>query len=88
MASRRAVLYGNVLFSIVVLLPKKLFSNFSKKAFNFQKTYFKIKVMKMKLLVTAHNKYRSYKQKAIFKILIPFFTGAYVLPVGFKMKPL
>ena len=42
----KAVLYGNIAFLILVLSSKKKFSSFLKNGLVFQKTYFKVKVMK------------------------------------------
>ena len=69
---------------------KKLFC-FFKKVFVFQKTCFKVKVMKMfKISSDCHiKKCLSFKRRAILKILSTFFRGTYVLCcVDFKIKSL
>ena len=48
LAFERAVLYRNVVFSIVVLSTRKQYTNFSKKVFVFQKIFnFNVRVMKI-----------------------------------------
>ena len=42
----KAVFYGNIAFLILVLSSKKKFTSFLKNGLVFQKTYFKVKVMK------------------------------------------
>ena len=46
LASDRAVLYGNVLLSVVALATKKQYSIFLETVLVFQKTFFKVKVLK------------------------------------------
>ena len=46
LASDRAVLNGNDVFSILVVSIKKKYSSFLKKVFVFQKICFKVKVLK------------------------------------------
>ena len=46
MASDRAVLNGNDVFSTLVVSTKKKYSSFSKKVFVFQKICFKVEVLK------------------------------------------
>ena len=86
------VLYGNVVFSILVPSTKR-YSNFLKKIFVFQKICFKVKVIKtFKISTDYHWKTcRSLKRKAItvfWTSLVPFFRRTYGLSLGFKMKPL
>ena len=47
LASDRAILNGNDVFSILVASTKKKYSSFLKKVFVFQKICFKVKVLKM-----------------------------------------
>ena len=49
LASDRAVLYGNVVFSILVLSNKKRYSNF------FKKTCFKVKALKKFPVIVTQN---------------------------------
>ena len=65
-----AVLYGNVAFSIVILLSKKRYSNFLEKGFVFKKICFKVKVMQtFKISSDYHIKAcQSLKRRAILKI--------------------
>ena len=71
MASDRAVLNGNDVFSVLVVSTKKRYSTFLKKVFAFQKICFKVNVL-MKTFETftdCHIKtYGSLKRKAILKI--------------------
>ena len=69
-ACDRAVLYGNVAFTILVLLTKKRYSSFLKKVFLFQKICFKVKVLKtFKISSDYHRKTcRSLKRRATLKI--------------------
>ena len=70
LAINRAVLYGNIALSIVVLSNKKLFYRFSKKVFIFQKTCFKVETSKMfKISRNCHIKIHHFlKRRIIFKI--------------------
>ena len=81
LAFERAVLFGNVTLSIVVLSAKKRYYIFHKKALFFQKIYFKVKVLKM-LIKT----WQSLKRRATFKIPGTVFRGTKDLSVGFKIK--
>ena len=57
MAFDRLVLYGNVVFSVVVLSTRMWYSTFLKKAFVSHKTCFKVKVMKtLKISSDFHKK--------------------------------
>ena len=60
------------------------------KVFIFQKTYFKVKVLKtFKMSTDCHIKTCwSLKQMGIFKIPSIVFKRTYALSVGFKVKPL
>ena len=90
LASDRAVLKGNDVFSILVLSTKKQCSSFLKKVFIFQKICLKVKVLKtFKIFTGCHIKTCwSLKQRAILKISSTFFKRTYALSAGFKMKPL
>ena len=82
-----AVLYGNDAFSVLVLLTKKLYSNFLKKVFVFQKTCYKVKVLKkFKVSTERHMKTcRSLKRRAILKILsIIFFEEPMLFLLALK----
>ena len=70
LAFGRAVLYGNIPFSISVLSTKKRYSSFLRKVFIFQKIYFKVKVLKyFKICRDCHiETYRPLKLWAILKI--------------------
>ena len=70
LASDRAVLYGNVMLSVLVLSTKKQYSSFLKRVCVFQKIYFKVKVLKsFKISSDCHIKAcRSLKWRAILKI--------------------
>ena len=72
LASDKAVLQGNVMLSIVVLLTKKWSSSFLKSVCIFQKIYFKVEVLKsLKISSDCDMKaYRSLKWRAILKIHI------------------
>ena len=67
----KAVLYGNVALSIIVLSSKKHCSSLLKKDLVFQKTCFKVKVIKtLKILSESHVKTcQSLEQRAVFKNL-------------------
>ena len=75
LASDRAILYGNVAFSILLLSIKKSYSSFQKKVFVFKKICFKVIVLKtFKVFSDFHiKKCRSLKRKAILKITSPVF---------------
>ena len=90
LASDVIVLYENSAFSILALSTKKRYSSFLKKVFVFQKTCFKIKVLKtFKTFSDCHIKTcRSLPQTAISKFTCTTFRRTYALSVGFKMKPL
>ena len=70
LASDMTVLYENDAFSVLVLSTKKRYSNFLKKVFVFQKTSFKVKVLKMfKISSNCHIKTcPSLKRRTILKI--------------------
>ena len=70
LAFDRTVLNGNVALSFTVLWTKKSYSNLLRKVLVFQKTYFKVKVLKMfKIPSDCHIKTRRYlKRRAILKI--------------------
>ena len=65
-----AVLYGNAMLSILVLSTKNRYSSFLKRVCDFQKIYFKVKVLKsFEIFSDCHIKpCRSLKWKAILKI--------------------
>ena len=65
-----AVLNGNDAFSILVLSTKKRYSSFLKKAFDFQKVCFKVKVLKTFKFSTDFRikTCRSLKRRANLKI--------------------
>ena len=68
------VLYGNVALSFVVLWTKKQYSSFLRKVLVFQKTCFKVKVLKTFNNPQCHIKtYQSLKKRAILKIHITVF---------------
>ena len=71
----KAVLYGNVAFSIIIISSKKRYSSVLKKILVFQKTCFKFKVMKtLKIFSDCHVKAcRSLERRAILKIRSIFF---------------
>ena len=71
----RPVLYQNVAFSVIVLSTKKQCFSFLKKVLVFQKTYFKVKVLKtFKISSNRHLKTcRSLKRRSILKIPNPLF---------------
>ena len=70
LASGRAALNRNYVFSILVVSTKKRFSSFLKKVFVFQKICFKVKVLKTFETFTDCDikTCRSLKRKAILKI--------------------
>ena len=79
----KAVLNGNVAFSIDALSSKKRYSSFYKKGLVFLKTYFKVKVMKtFKISSYCHVK-TCQSLKWILKI-----PSTYVFFDNLKMKPL
>ena len=69
-ASDRAVSNGNDVFSVLVFSTKMLYYSFLKKVFVFQKTCFKVKVLKtFETFTDCHIKtYQSLKRRAILKI--------------------
>ena len=75
LAFKRALQYGNVAITIVILTTKNSSSNFLKKVLVFQKTYFKVKVFKTFkisgdcLIKTC----QSLKRRTISKISITIF---------------
>ena len=83
LASERAVLNGNDVFSILVVSTKNRYSSFLKKVFVFQKICLKVKVLKtFETLIDCHIKTcRSLTRRAILKI-------SRYHSVGFKMKTL
>ena len=70
LASDRAVLNGNNVFSILVISTKKWYPNFLKKVFVFQKTWIRVNVLKtFKIFTDCHIKIcRSVIRRAILKI--------------------
>ena len=86
LASDRAVLNGNDVFSILVASTKKRYSSFLKKVFAFQKICSKV-FKTFETSTDCHIKTcRSLKQSAILKIPSTIFRRTYSLSVGFKMK--
>ena len=86
-----AVLYGNVMLSILVLSTKKQYSSFLKRVCVFQKMYFKVKVLKSFNIFSDCHVIKacwSLKWRVILKSLVSFCRRTYALSVGFKMKPL
>ena len=85
----RAVLYENMTFSIIILSSKRRYTVFFL-FFLFEKTSFKVKVLKIfRVLSDCHMKIcQSLKQYAVLKVHIYLFPRNYVLSVGFKMEPL
>ena len=76
LAFERAVLYRNVVFSIVVLSTRKQYTNFSKKVFVFQKMFnFNVRVMKIFKISCDFRKNicQSLNWRAILKIPITAF---------------
>ena len=75
LASDMAVLYGNYLFSVLLLSNKIRYSSFFKKVFVFQKICFKVNVLKtFKIFSDCHIKTcRSLKWRAILKITCTIF---------------
>ena len=86
LASDKATFYRNILFSISVTSNKRQYSSFWKKAFIFQKIYFKVKVMKtFKISFDFHVKtYRSLNGGLSWKSRVLFLRRAYALSVYFK----
>ena len=83
LTSNRAVLNGNVEFSILVLSTKIWYSSFLKKVFRFTES-----IENIQNFSDCHIKtLRSFKRKAFLKVIAPFLRS-YALSVGFKMKPL
>ena len=66
LTSNRAVLYGNVTFSILLLSPKKGHYSFLKQVFVFQKLCFELKVLKTFTILSGSRikTYRSLKRWA------------------------
>ena len=89
LASDRAVLNKNDVFSILVVSTKKRYSSFLKKVFVFQKIWIKVNVLKtFKIFTDCHIKTcRSLKRRAILKIPSTVFRRIYALSAGLKMKP-
>ena len=85
-----AVLYGNDVLPILVLLTKKWYSSFLKKVSIFRKICFKVKVLKsFKISSACHIKTCwTLKQRPILKIPRIVFRSIYFLSVGFKTKTL
>ena len=77
-------------FQSLVLLTKKQYSIFLKKVFVFEKIGFKVEVLKtFKISSDCHIKTCGpLKRRAILKVPTTVFRRAYVLSVGFKIKPL
>ena len=90
LASDRAVLNGNGVFSILVVSSKKQYSSFLKKILVFQKICLKVKVLKtFETFTDCHVKtFRSLKRRTILKTPSISFRRIYALCVGFKMKTL
>ena len=90
MASDRAVLNGNDVFSILVVSTKKQYSSFLKKVFVIQKISFKVKVSKtFETFTDCHIKTcRCLNGGLFWKSLAPLFRRPYGLSVGFKVKTL
>ena len=74
LAFHRAVFYENITFSIIVLSTKRQYSSFL--FFVFQKTFFKVKVLKSFKVSTdcQIKKCRSLKQRAVLKVPFIFFS--------------
>ena len=90
LASVRAVLNGNDVFSILMVSTKHRYFSFLKKVFVFQKIWIKVNVLKtFKTSNNCHIKTcRSLTRRVFWKSLVPFFRRIYALSVGFKMKSL
>ena len=89
--SGSTVLYGHVLFSVLVLTFKKLFPIFLKKVFVLRKICFKVKVLKtFKISTDLHIKACwSLKWRSILKILSTFFLEkSRLFMLTLKCKPL
>ena len=88
LASVRAVLNGNDVFSILMVSTKHRYFSFLKKVFVFQKIWIKVNVLKtFKTFTDCHIKTCRYGG-LFWKSLVPFFRRIYALSVGFKMKSL
>ena len=83
-----AVLYGNVVFSILVLSTKNGTPVFRKGFWAFQKKFFKVEVLKtFKIYSDYHKKHIDLPKERVFKKnLVSFFKRPYALSVGFKVK--
>ena len=81
LASDRAVLNGNDVFSILVASTKKRYSSFLKEVFFFQKICFEVKVLKTSETFTdcQIKTCPSLKQRAILKILSTVFSEEHML---------
>ena len=90
LAFDRAVFYGNVRLSFVVFSTKTSYFSSSRKYFDFQKTCFKVKVLKtFKILSDYHIKTcRSTKRRAILKIPRTAFQRNIRSFYWLKIKPL
>ena len=81
------VLYRNVAFFIAVLSTKKRYSSFPQEVFIFQKTCFKVKVMKT--FKISKKKMPIFEMESYFRNhLVLLFSGTYIPSAEFKMKPL
>ena len=79
-----------MMFSILVVSTKKQYPSFLKKVFVFQKSCFKVKVLKtFETFTDCRIKTRqSLKRGAILKIPSTVFRRTYALSVGFTIKAL
>ena len=81
------VLYENFAFFVAVLSTKKRYSSFPQKVFIFQKTCFKVKVMKT--FKISKKKMPIFEMESYFRNhLVLLFSGTYIPSAEFKMKPL
>ena len=81
--------YGKDASSILALSTKKQYSSFLKKVFVFQKTCFKVKVLKtFETCLSDKNMPISQTEAYFENLLCRFFRRTYALSVGFKMKTL
>ena len=88
MASDRAVLHGNDVFSILVVSSKKQYSSYLKKVFVFQKICLKVKVLKtFESFTDCHVKNMLISQtEGYFESPYYICRITYALFVGFKME--
>ena len=88
LASDRAVLKENDVFSILVVSTKKLYSSFLKKVFVFQKICCIVKVLKtFETFSDCHIKTcQSLKRRVILKITSTVFRRTHAPSVRFEMK--